>query len=53
MDVIIVGPWMLSSQDGLENGRHHGWAMEALFSDRIRPWTSSWLGHGGPLLRSD
>ena len=71
MDVIMVGPWMLSSQDGLENGRHHGWAMDALFSERFKPWTfhhgwamdallsgrirewtSSWLGHGCPLLRT-
>ena len=46
MDVIMVGPWMPSSQIGLDHGRHHGWAMDALLSGRIREWTSSWLGHG-------
>ena len=53
MDVIMVVPWMLSSQNGLDHGRHHGWAKDALFSERIRPRTSSWLGHGRPLLRTD
>ena len=41
MDVIMVGPWMLCFQNGLDDARHHGWAMDALFSERIRPWTSS------------
>ena len=50
---IMFGPWRPSSQIGLDHGRHHGWAMDALFSGRIKEWTSSWLGHGGPLLRSD
>ena len=46
MDDIMVGPWMLSSQSGLDHGRFHDLAMDALFSERIRPWTSSWLGRG-------
>ena len=49
----MVGPWMLPSQNGLDHGRHHGWAMDALFPERIRPWMSSWLGHGCSLLRPD
>ena len=24
----MVGPWMLSSQNGLHHGRHHVWAMD-------------------------
>ena len=31
MDVIMLGPWILFSQNGLDYGRHHGWAMDALF----------------------
>ena len=31
MDVIMGGPWMLSA-----HGCHHGWAMDAVFSERIR-----------------
>ena len=50
MDIIVVA---LSSQNGLDHGRHHGWSMDALFSERIRPWTSSWLGHGCSRLRAD
>ena len=68
MDVIMAGPWMLSSQNGRDYGRHR-WAMDALFSERkgehahhrgcaffserIRPWTSSWLVHGCSLLRAN
>ena len=26
--------------------------MDALFSERITPWTSSWLGHGCSVLRT-
>ena len=37
MDVIMVGPWKLSSQNGLDPGRHHGWAMDALFSEPMEP----------------
>ena len=44
---------MLSSQNGLDHGHHHGWAMDALFSERPKPCTSSWLGHGCSLLRTD
>ena len=42
MDVIIAPAphGMLSSQ----NGRYHGWALDALLSESIRPWTVSWLG---------
>ena len=29
MDVIMVGPWTPSSQNGLDHGRHHGCAMDA------------------------
>ena len=29
-----------------------GWAMRALVSERIRPWTSSWLGHGWSILKT-
>ena len=35
-------PWMLSScQNASDHGRHQGWAMDALGSERIKPWTSS------------
>ena len=35
-----ISPWMLSSQNGSDHGRHHGRAKNALFSERIsRPWT--------------
>ena len=37
MDVIVVGPWMLSSQNGSDHGRHHAWAMDVLLSERNRP----------------
>ena len=43
---ITVGPWMLASQNALDHGRDHGWAMDALFLERIRAWTISWLVHG-------
>ena len=46
MDGIMVGAWLLSSQNGLGHGRHHGWEMDAFCPERIRPWTSSWLDHG-------
>ena len=36
MDVIMVRPWMLSSQNGSKHGRHHVRAMDALFSERNR-----------------
>ena len=45
-----------SSQNGLDHGFHQCWAiaaMDALLSERIKPWTSSWLGHGCSLLRTD
>ena len=58
-DQDVVGPRMLSSQNGLHHGRHHAcamdalfhgrhqsWAMDALFSERIRPPKSSCLGVG-------
>ena len=35
-----------------QHGRHHGWAMDALFSERVTPWKSSWFGHGCSLLRA-
>ena len=53
MGVIMVGPWMLSSQNGSDHGRHHGWAMDAFFLRRSRPWTSSWLVHEYSLLRRE
>ena len=37
--------WVLSSQNRLDHGHRHAWAMDALVSERTRPWTSSWLGH--------
>ena len=30
-----------------------GGAIDALLPRRIRPWASSWLGHGCSLLRTD
>ena len=61
LDVIIIGPWILSTQNGLdmdgcdhgrhhgqwmlpiqnelEHGRHRGWATDAIYSKRVRPWT--------------
>ena len=30
----MLWPWMLSSQNRLDYGRHHGWAMDALFSSQ-------------------
>ena len=36
---------MPCSQNGLKHGRNHGRAMDALFSERIRPWTASCWGH--------
>ena len=36
----------LGSERTVEHGRHHGW----LFSERIAPWTLSWLGHGCSVL---
>ena len=36
----------LGSERTVEHGRHHGW----LFSERITPWTLSWLGHGCSVL---
>ena len=53
MNVITLGPWMLSSQNRLEHGDHHVWDMDALFSERNKPWTSSWLGHRCCLLRTN
>ena len=44
-DVIMVGPWMLSPQDGLDHGSCHVCAMDAFHSTRIGVRTS-WLGHG-------
>ena len=38
LDVIMLGPRLLSSQNGL---------------DSVRPWTSSWLDYGCSLLRTD
>ena len=29
-----AGPWMLSSQNGLDHGRHHGRALFSLFPGR-------------------
>ena len=49
----MVRPWMPFSQNGLDHGRHYGWAMDAPFSERIRPCKSPWLGHGGSLRRTD
>ena len=46
MDVIMVGPWMLFCQTASGHGRYHGWAVYALCSERIRPWTLSWLVPG-------
>ena len=31
--VIMVGPWMISSLNGLNHGCYHAWAMDALFSE--------------------
>ena len=45
MDVIMVGPWMLPSQSGLDHASHHGWAMEALFAERT---TADHGPHHGP-----
>ena len=28
MHVIMVGPWLLSSQNGIDHGRHRGWAVD-------------------------
>ena len=50
MDVIMVG--LLSSQSGLDHGRHHVWTMDAFVSERIRSWMSSWSDHGRSLLRT-
>ena len=38
MDVAMLGSRMLSSQNGLDHGPHHGWAMDALLSERKRLW---------------
>ena len=67
MDVIMVGAWMLSYQNAVDHppqwmlsrqnasghGRYHGWALYALCykQERIKPWTSSWLGPGCFVLR--
>ena len=32
MDVIMLVPSMLSSQNGLDYGRHRGWAMDRMLS---------------------
>ena len=40
-----LDPCMLCSWIRLNHGCHHGWAMRALFSKRIKSWMSSWLGH--------
>ena len=53
MEVIVVGPWMLSSQIGLDQGCRHALAMDALFAKPIGLWTSSWLGHGCSFLFSE
>ena len=37
MDVIMVGPLRLSSQNGLDHGCHHGLAIDALFAEQIGP----------------
>ena len=45
MDVIMVGPWMLSlrtHETQTMDVRHHGWAMDALSSERVRPRTLSY-----------
>ena len=45
MDVIMVGPWMLSlrtHETQTMDVRHHGWAMDALSSERMRPRTLSY-----------
>ena len=36
MNVIMVAPWMLSSQSGLDHGGHYGWARDVLFPERFR-----------------
>ena len=46
MDVIMPWPWIPSCQNGLDHGSHRGWAMDALFSDRVRPGMSSCFGNG-------
>ena len=52
MDVIMVGP--RPCRKHVDHGRHHAWAMDALFSsEQSRPWTSSCLGHGYSLPRTD
>ena len=42
----MVGPWMLSSQNGLDHGRHHGWAMDPLFSGHGRHHDWAMDDHG-------
>ena len=32
----MVEPWMLSSQNGSDHGRHHGWAMDVEETPQIR-----------------
>ena len=33
----MIWPWMLCSQNAVDHGRHHGLAMDALFSERSMP----------------
>ena len=34
----MAEPWMLSSESTFDDRRQYGWGMDALFSERIRPW---------------
>ena len=50
MDVIMVGPWMLSAHTALD---HHGWAIDAcsLLKNGLDHGGVSWLGSDFTLLR--
>ena len=48
MDIIVVGPWMLFSQKGVDHAGRHGWAADALCVQRIPPWTHGWAGCSVP-----
>ena len=51
MDV-MVGPWDALFSEWISDASHHDWAMDAQFSECIRPWTSSWLGPECFVLRT-
>ena len=47
-ELIMLGPWMVSSQKGFDHGRHHAWALDTMDHGRHHDWAmdvsfSEWI----------